>query len=85
MIFLNIGKNKSIKNKDIIGIFDMDNTTVSQNTRKFLSINEKNKTVISATDEIPKSYIVCRENGKIKIYFSQFSSSALYGRSENNN
>ena len=85
MIYLHVGSNKSIREKDIIGIFDLDTSTVSSVTRKYLSAAEKNGKTESATNEIPKSFIIYKkdsENGE-KVCFSQFSSSSLFGRTEN--
>ena len=82
-MYLHVGNNKNIREKDILGIFDIDNCTVSSITRKFLSDAERASLVISAKDEIPKSFILYKENGKYKICFSQISSSALLGRTEN--
>ena len=81
-MYLHAGNNKIIREKDIIGIFDADNSTISSITRKFLSDAEKESLVISAKDEIPKSFILYKENGKYMICFSQISTSALLGRAE---
>ena len=81
MIYLNVGAGKSIKEKDIIGIFDMDTSTVSPVTRKLLSTAEKEKRTESPSYEIPKSFILYKaENGETKVCFSQFSSASLFGR-----
>ena len=79
-MYLHVGNNKNIRTKDIIGIFDMDNATVSMITRKFLSDSQKRGEVESAVDEIPKSFILYKEKGKYMICFSQISTSALIGR-----
>ncbi len=79
-MFLHAGNNKNIREKDIIGIFDADNSTISSVTRKYLSEAEREGLVISAKDEIPKSFILYKENGKYKICFSQISTQALIGR-----
>lgn len=79
-MYLHAGNNKNIREKDIIAIFDADNATVSSITRKYLSEAERKNLVISAKDEIPKSFILYRENGKYMICFSQISTSALIGR-----
>ena len=42
-MFLYVGNNKSILIERVVGIFDMDNATLSAVTRKFLSVNEKAK------------------------------------------
>jgi hypothetical protein len=79
-MYLHVGNNKNIRTKDIIGIFDMDNATVSMITRKFLSDSQRRGVVESANDEIPKSFIVYEADGKTNVCFSQLSTAALYGR-----
>lgn len=32
--------------------------------------------------ELPKSFIICKENGKIMVYISQLSSKTLYKRNK---
>ena len=79
-MFLHAGNGRNIRQKDIIGIFDMDNATVSHVTRKYLSNEQKKKTVEAVADEIPKSFILYKTEGKFKICFSPLSTSALMGR-----
>ena len=87
-MYLHAGNGKNIREKNIIGIFDMDNTTVSSVTRKFLTSEQKKNNVYSVSSDIPKSFILYTEEKKdgknTKICFSPLSSSALLGRSENN-
>ncbi|MBO5714799.1 MAG: DUF370 domain-containing protein [Clostridia bacterium] len=81
MIYLNVGSGKSIREKDIIGIFDMDTSTVSPITRKLLSEADKQKRTETPSYEIPKSFVLYRaENGETRVCFSQFSSASLFGR-----
>ena len=79
-MYLHVGNSNNIRIKDIVGIFDADNATVSQITRKYLSNAEKKGKVVSAKDEVPKSFILYKENGHYTICFSQLSTSALIGR-----
>ncbi len=81
-MYLHAGNNKIIREKDIIGIFDMDNSTVSHITRKYLAEAEKDGRVMTAKDEIPKSFILYKQNGKYMICFSQISTASLMGRTE---
>ena len=86
MIYLNVGAGKSIREKDIIGIFDMDTSTVSPITRKLLSEADRARLTESPSYEIPKSFILYRaESGEMKVCFSQFSSASLLGRTEKGN
>lgn len=81
-MYLHVGANKNIRKKDIIGIFDLDRTTTSSVTRKYLSASERRGLVSLAAEEIPKSFVLYRDadSEENKIIFSQLSTSALYGR-----
>jgi len=76
-MYLHLGNNKNIRQRSIIGIFDMDNATISQITRKFLSGIQKQKKLTAITGEIPKSFILTDDGC---VYMSQISPSALKGR-----
>lgn len=69
-----------VKTADILGIFDMDTSTVSKPTRDFLNIAEKNGRVINVSFELPKSFIVCNKGGKLNVYISQISPMTLQRR-----
>jgi hypothetical protein len=83
-MFLHVGNNKNILIERVVGIFDMDNATLSSVTRKFLSKNEKaGLSQNAALDELPKSFILYIDSdNQYKICYSQLSSSALKGRME---
>ena len=84
-MYLHLGQSAVVFQKDIIGIFDLDNTTASFRTRKFLEQAEQEGRVITATNDLPKSFVVCqKEKENSVIYLSQLSASALRGRAENN-
>ncbi|MBQ2676899.1 MAG: DUF370 domain-containing protein [Clostridia bacterium] len=79
-MFLHLGMDTMVKQKDIIGIFDLDTATVSKHTRTFLSAAEKSGKVINVTYDLPKSFIVCESGNNEKIYISQISSTTLLKR-----
>ena len=58
-MYLHLGMNVVVPEATIIGVFDLDNTTGSHITRKFLNEAEKAGRVISVSDELPRSFIVC--------------------------
>ena len=57
-MYLHIGNNYSVDTRDIIGIFDIENTTVGKCTKKLLERAEKNHICVYATYEMPKSFII---------------------------
>lgn len=80
-MFLHLGNNVVINDKEIIGIFDLDSTTVSKKSRDFLNRAEKNGEVITVSFELPKSFVLAGKRNKNKIYLSQLSSATLEKRS----
>jgi hypothetical protein len=80
-MYIHLGQETVIKSDEVIGIFDLDSTTVSKNTRIFLSKAEKKKEVINVSFELPKSFIICSKKRKNKVFISQISSSTLRKRS----
>ncbi len=81
-MYLHIGNQINIRERDIVGIFDADRTTTSWITRKYLSEAQRKSLVRAANDEIPKSFILYRDRatGQYRVYFSQLSTAALCGR-----
>lgn len=82
-MYLHLGQSVMVPFRDVIGIFDLDNTTASPVTRRFLSGAEKTGRVENVSDDLPKSFVLCRSRGREpKIYLSQLSSATLRGRTE---
>ena len=80
-MYLNIGGEELLK-KNIIGIFDLDTSTVSKKTRDFINKAQKDGKIVTLSNELPKSFIIEAEKGKEeKIYISRFSAETLLGRS----
>ena len=79
-MYLHLGQSIVVPEASVIGVFDLDNTTASRITRKFLSQAEEAGRVISVSTELPKSFVVCSEGSEHKIYLSQLSSQTLLKR-----
>ncbi len=79
-MYLHVGMDTVVPTRDIIGIFDMENTTVSKLTRQFLADAQKGGRVVNVTPELPKSFIVCVHAQQETVYISQISAATLRGR-----
>lgn len=81
-MYIHVGNNKTIREKDVIGIFDFDNATLSEITRRYLTANQRSGLIETANNELPKSFVLyfSPKDGFYKICFSSLSSSALKGR-----
>ena len=78
-MYLSIGNDMAVREKSVIGIFDMDNTSTSKRTRLFLEKAEREGQVVPC-DDLPKSFIVTSEYGMVKVYLSALSSATLEKR-----
>lgn len=80
-MYLHLGNDIVVKEKDIIGVFDIENTSISRHTKGFLSSAEKEKKVVNVSLEMPKSFIVCKGSaGEERVYISQISAATLRKR-----
>ncbi len=79
-MYIHLGQETVVNEKDIIGIFDLESTTISKRTRDFLNKAEKKRQVTTVSFELPKSFIVCSEKNTQRIYISQISSNTLLKR-----
>lgn len=79
-MYLHLGQNTVVRTNRIIGVFDMDNSTISKHTKSFLARAQKEGRVVNVSMELPKSFVVCEEAGKSTVYISQIASSTLLRR-----
>lgn len=67
----------------VIGVFDLDNTTWSFRTRRFLEQAEREGRVIAVGDDLPRSFVLVQEgNGPPIIYITQLAPATLQKRAE---
>ena len=73
-MYLHLGQSVVVPYRDVIGLFDLDNTSSSHLTRKFRE-----------REDIPKSFVVCGDRkGGQTVYLSQMATATLLRRAENN-
>lgn len=80
-MYLHLGQETIIRTETIVGIFDLENSTISRITRDYLTKAQKENRVVTVSQEMPKSFVVCSEkNGSATVYISQISSMTLLKR-----
>ena len=79
-MYLHLGEQTVVNDRYIIGIFDIENTSVSKDTRDFLRAKNGVYTVVNVSYEMPKSFVVCSDGGKTTVYISQISAATLRKR-----
>lgn len=79
-MYLYLGQETVIRTDDVIGIFDIENTSVSKTTKAYLSAAQKTGRIVVISPDIPKSFVVCENNGETRDYLSQISPATLKKR-----
>ena len=82
-MYLNIGNGVSIRDKDVIGVFDLDTATVSGVTRRFINEKQKKGRVEYTDTDLPRSFVVIEKGGECEIKLSRISTVGLKIRQEN--
>jgi len=79
-MYLFLGETIATVSKNIIGIFDMDTSTVNKATRDFLNNAEKTNKVKYVNFDLPKSFILTDDF----VFISPVNTSTLRKRANEN-
>ena len=79
-MYLHLGQDCIVKTSEILGIFDLDKSSTSRDTREFLRRAESEGRVVNVSPELPKSFLV-RATKPCTVYICQISAATLKKRS----
>jgi len=79
-MYIHLGQNTVVKSSDIVGIFDIDNTSVSIHTKALFADFAKRGKVVNVSFEIPKSFLLVKQGEESFIYITPISSATLKKR-----
>ena len=78
-MYLSIGNDMAVRDRSIICIFDLDNTSTSKRTREFLEKSEQEGQVVPC-DDLPKSFVLTSEYGFNRVHLTALASATLEKR-----
>lgn len=78
-MYLHLGQDVVVKSSKIMGIFDIDNTTIKKSTRNYIYTAEKKGKIETISSDLPKSFIVMTDG---KVYISPISPRTLFKRKD---
>ena len=85
-MYLHLGQNVMVPESAVIGVFDLDNTTWSFRTRRFLERAEQEGRAVTVGDDLPRSFVLVREgDGPVEVYITQLTTATLQKRAEEDN
>lgn len=82
-MFLHLGNDVYVNQKDIVAVCNLDTASVSKNTQIYLKKAEEMGIVETICLDIPKTFVIVRKKNKDKVYLTNISSVTLLKRSEN--
>ena len=81
-MYVHIGGDFAVRYRDIIGIFDIDNCSVSRRTRDFLKKAQQNGTIINVAEDLPRSFVVATGPENNRVFISGILPATLRRRIE---
>jgi hypothetical protein len=79
-MYLHLGSNVVVPHAAVIGIFDLEFTSQSRQTKRFLARAEREGLVEAVSNDLPASFILCQRDGAARIYLSPISTATLAKR-----
>ena len=80
-MYIHLGRDYVLNDRDIIGISNLETTTVSPRGREFLNYAQKNGAVASVSDDLPQFYVLA-DAPVDTVYLRELSSAAMKRRTE---
>ncbi len=78
---MHLGLGVIVREEDVIGIFDLENTTGSAATKRFLRRAQEEDRVEEVCVDLPRSFVVCANGPVERVYLAQVAPSTLLRRS----
>lgn len=75
-MFLFLGGNVTVDDRSVIGIFNIEECTVSGITNEHLRVRQKQGKIVNVSEDLPKSLVVCED----KSYISNVSNLTINKR-----
>ena len=81
-MYLHLGSQMAVRERAVVGIFDLDNTSSSKITRAFLEQAQAEGALIDVSDELPKAFVLTEDYGMKRVYLTQLGAATLQRRLE---
>lgn len=78
-MFLFLGGNITVNSNDVVGIFNIEDCSVSRITVDFLGECQRGGSIVNVSEDMPKSFVVCSD----KTYISNVSNDTINKRNNN--
>ena len=80
-MYIHLGRDYVLNDRDVIGIFNLETTTISPRGREILNYAQQNGAEVSLSEELPQCYVLA-DAPVDTVYLSELSSTAMKKRTE---
>ncbi|MCL1823422.1 MAG: DUF370 domain-containing protein [Oscillospiraceae bacterium] len=80
MNFIHLGGNVSVYFEDIIGVFDIEKTTVNPAVNQFLASAQKKGDVYYCSLDMPKSFVLTARERESTVFVTNVATGTIKGR-----
>lgn len=77
---LHLGKDETVRDREVVGIFDIEKATVSEDTKKFLSLMQKDYKAVNLATDLPAAFVLTDGEYTDRIYITSLSARVLKNR-----
>lgn len=77
---MHLGKSETVRNKEIVGIFDIEKATESAETKKFLARMQKEYKAVNLCTDLPAAFVLTDGEYTDRIYITSLSAKVLRAR-----
>ena len=81
-MYLHLGRDYVLNTRDILGIFDLETTTLTKRWREFLDRAQTDGAVVSLAEDLPRSYVLTDGGLFDAVYLSSLSTAAVARRAQ---
>ncbi|MDR3313255.1 MAG: DUF370 domain-containing protein [Oscillospiraceae bacterium] len=81
-MYLHLGCEALVRSSEIVGLFDLDTTTVSGVSRAFLHAAQERGEIRPLGNELPKSFVLAEKGGATRVFLSPLAVATLLKRTE---
>ncbi len=79
-MYQHLGRDYVIRSRDVVGVFNLETTTVSSRGQEFLNRTQKEGAVVALSEDIPQSYVLTTGGLVDTVYLSDLSPAAMERR-----
>lgn len=77
---MHLGKSETVPDKDVVGIFDIEKATISEETKRFLKQMQRDFKAVNLSTDLPAAFVLTDNDYTDRVYLTSLSAAALKKR-----